>query len=134
MARVIADTGLLIGAARRQLDFASLVGRDDVAIPAVVLTEYLVGVELDPDPSRQAEQRAFLDALLPVMPIEDYTTKIVPHHVALLMHARTQGRPRGALDMIIAATARATGRTLLITDTRAGFDDLPGVDARVLSA
>ncbi|MDQ0789403.1 hypothetical protein [Streptomyces sp. B3I8] len=39
---------------------------------------------------------------------------------------RGEGSPRGAHDLIIAATAAATARTLLTTDT-AAFDALPGV-------
>ena len=44
----------------------------------------------------------------------------------LLAHARRSGRPRGAHDLQIAATARATGRVLITTDGHA-FDDLPAV-------
>lgn len=60
----------------------------------------------------------------------DYTTDDAPHHAELVAHVRRAGRPRGALDLIIAATARATRRTLLTTDRRAGFEDLPGVAVR----
>jgi tRNA(fMet)-specific endonuclease VapC len=51
----------------------------------------------------------------------------------LLVHTRSSGRPRGALDLVIAACARATDRVLLTTDARARFDDLPGVSVRVLT-
>jgi tRNA(fMet)-specific endonuclease VapC len=133
VARLILDTGVLINAARKQLDLGALVARDDVVIPAIVLTEYLVGTGIDPDEFRRSAQRAYLDAVLTVMPVQDYTAKVVPHHVELVTHTRRLGRPRGTLDLIIAATARATDRTLLTTDSAAGFDDLPGVTARVLT-
>jgi len=133
VARLILDTGVLIDAARRRLDLATLIAQDDIALPAISLTEYLAGVEIDPDPSRRATQRAFLEALLTATPVEDYTAKVVPHHVELLTHTRRTGRPRGSLDLIIAATARATDRTLLTTDTKAGFDDLPGVQVRIVT-
>jgi tRNA(fMet)-specific endonuclease VapC len=133
VARLILDTGVLINAVHRRLDLASLMAQNDVAIPAVTLTEYLAGVDIDPDESRRATQRAFLDALLVATPVEDYTRKVVPHHVELLAHTRRSGRPRGALDLIIAAIARATDRTLLTTDAKAGFDELPGVQARVIT-
>lgn len=35
--------------------------------------------------------------------------------------------------LIIAATALATGRTVLTTDARAAFDQLPGVTVRVIT-
>jgi tRNA(fMet)-specific endonuclease VapC len=133
VARVILDTGVLISAVRKRIDLGSLIARDDVVLPAIVLTEYLLAVDIDPDESRRATQRAFLDTLLTAMPVADYTAKVVPHHVELLAHARRTGRPRGAADMMIAATSRATDRTLLTTDGKASFDDLPGVNVRVVA-
>jgi len=70
VARVILDTGALVNATRRRLDLASLIAQDDIALPAIALTEYLAGVELDPDESRRAVQRAFLDAILTVTPVK----------------------------------------------------------------
>jgi tRNA(fMet)-specific endonuclease VapC len=45
----------------------------------------------------------------------------------------SKGRARSANDMMIAATAAATSRTLLTTDASAGFDQLAGVRAEVLT-
>lgn len=132
MARLILDTGVLIEAAHQRLDLASVIANDDVALPAIVLTEYLVGVDIDRDESRRDAQRTFLDAVLMTTPVEDYTRKVVPHHVELLAYARRAGKPRSSLDMIVAATARASGRTLLTTVPKAAFEDLPGVEVRVL--
>jgi tRNA(fMet)-specific endonuclease VapC len=47
----------------------------------------------------------------------------------LLTAVRRAGRPRGAHDLIIAATALATARTVVSADLT-GFDDLPGVVVR----
>lgn len=133
MARVILDTGVLVAGVRGWLDAAPFAEEDDVAVPAVVLAEYLTGVELDPDPARRAAQRAFLDDLLTVAPVADYTTEVAGHHAALLAHVSRAGRPRGAHDLIIAATARATERVLVTTDAQAGFADLPEVTVRLLA-
>ena len=46
------------------------------------------------------------------------------HHAALLAHTHKSGIPRGAHDLIIAATARANGRILVTTDERARFGEL----------
>ncbi|OLT21776.1 hypothetical protein BJF78_33915 [Pseudonocardia sp. CNS-139] len=132
MARLILDTGVLVEAVRGRLDLGSLVEGGDVALPAVVLAEYLTGVELDGDPARQAAQRAFLDELLAVTPVVDYSRGVAQHHAVLLAHVRRAGRRPGAHDLIIAATARATDRVLLSTDRQAGFDDLPEVRARIV--
>jgi tRNA(fMet)-specific endonuclease VapC len=114
------------------LDAAAISDEDDVSLPAVVVAEYLAGVLIDGDPARKAAQRGFLDRILDATPVEDYTVAVAEHHAALLAHVRATGQPRGAHDLIIAATARATGRLLLTTDTRARFDELPEVQARVL--
>jgi tRNA(fMet)-specific endonuclease VapC len=50
-------------------------------------------------------------------------------HAALLVSVREQGRPRGAHDLIIAATARTFDRTVVSADGRS-FVDLPGVEVR----
>jgi tRNA(fMet)-specific endonuclease VapC len=131
--RVILDTGVLIDAARGTLSDDALRDEDDVALPAVVVAEYLAGVVLDPDPGRQAAQRALLTDILTVTPVADYTHTVAEHHAELLAHVRRGGDPRGAHDLLIAATARATDRTLLSGDPRARFDELPGVDTRLVA-
>lgn len=132
MARLILDTGVLVEAVRGRLDVAAITAGDDVALPAVVLAEYLAGVLLDDAAARRAAQRAFLDDLLEVVPVEDYTAAVVEHHAALLAHVRRSGRRRGAHDLVIAATARAADRVLVTTDARGGFEELPGVGVRIL--
>lgn len=132
MARLILDTGVLVAAARGRVDLAGLGDTDDVAVPAVVVAEYLAGTLLDGDPGRAAAQRAFLDEVLAVVPVHPYDQHVATHHAALLAHARRSGHPRGAHDLVIAATARATERVVVTTDERARFAELPEVTARLL--
>jgi tRNA(fMet)-specific endonuclease VapC len=54
-------------------------------------------------------------------------------HARLVVEAITQGRPRSAYDLMIAATAAATDRVLLTTAAKAGFDQLKGVRSEVLT-
>lgn len=130
---MILDTGVLVAAVRGRLDLVAFTQEDDVALPAVALAEYLTGVELDGNPARRAAQRAFLEELLAVTPVADYTPQVAVHHAALLAHVRRAGHPSGAHDLIIAATARATDRVLVSTDARAGFVELPEVQTRLLA-
>ena len=58
-----------------------------------------------------------------------YDIDVARTHTQLLVAVRKAGRPRGAHDLIIAATALATGR-VVVTSDRLGFDDLPGVPVR----
>ncbi len=132
MARLILDTGVLIDAARERLPAGAIGDDDDVAVPALVVAEYRVGLLLDPNPARRAAHDAFLAELLAVAPVVDYSMGVVEHHAELVAHLQRSGQVRRAHDLIIAATARATGRVLVTTDGRSRFDDLPDVEVRLL--
>jgi tRNA(fMet)-specific endonuclease VapC len=131
--RLILDTGVLIAVERGRLRLdAVLAPEDDVVIAAISIAEYATGVLLATTENTRATRQAFLDELLQVTPVEDYTPTVAEHHATLLVHVRRTGQPRSAHDLIIAATAIATGRTLITTDTRAKFGELPQVTARLL--
>lgn len=131
--RLILDTGVLIAVERGHLQLDSvLAAEDDVVIAAISIAEYTTGILLADTDNKRATRRAFLDELLQVTPVEDYTPSVAKHHATLLAHIRRTGQPRGAHDLIIAATAISTDRTLISTDTRARFGDLPQVTARLI--
>ena len=88
---------------------------------------------LTPIPGRSVAQRAFLDEVLEVLPVHEYDRDIAEHHAALLAHVQRTGSKRGAHDLIIAATARAADRTVLTTDERARFEELPDVTVRLVA-
>jgi predicted nucleic acid-binding protein len=56
----------------------------------------------------------------------EYDLEVARAHTSLLAHVRRSDKPRGADDLIIAATAAATGRSVVTLDVH-GFEDLPGV-------
>lgn len=130
MARLILDTGVLIAGVRGLVSMTAMADDDDVALPAVAIAEYLAGVLLDDNPSRAATQRAYLDEVLRAVPVCEYDMSAATAHADLLAHTRRMGRKRGAHDLIIAATARASDRVILTTDRRADFGSLPGVTVR----
>jgi tRNA(fMet)-specific endonuclease VapC len=86
----------------------------------------MVGVELADVDHRQRRQD-LVDDLLSAMPIEPYGHGTA--HARLLAHVKRAGKPRGAHDLIIAATAVATGRSVLTSDTTADWIQLPEVTA-----
>ncbi|MGP3967018.1 PIN domain-containing protein [Streptomyces sp. 6N223] len=132
--RLILDTGVIVRAERGDGGLARLLrGDDDVTIAAVSLAELQFGVELADD-SRRVRRQEFVDGVRALIPVEDYTSDVAIVHARLLAHVRREGKPRGAHDLIIAATAAATVRTVVTTDGKAALDDLPGVHAIVASA
>lgn len=130
--RLILDTGVLVDAERRRDALPHLLETDECAIAAITVAELWEGVERA-DAVRRARRLAFVEDVLDALTVEDYTTETAIAHGHLLAHTHRQGRPRGAHDLIVAATAIATGRTLLSTDARASFSDLPGLDVTPLA-
>jgi tRNA(fMet)-specific endonuclease VapC len=128
--RLILDTGVLVALERGQEIPADVLPDDaDIVIAAITASELLVGVELAGNRHR-ATRRATVDAIVDAFDVLPFDLETARHHAVLLAHARRSGRRRGAHDLQIAATARATGRILLTTD-RTAFDNLPGVDPRM---
>lgn len=98
---------------------------DDVAVAAITVAELKVGVQLAKGGRRKRRER-FAVAVLDAVSIEPYDLDVAEAHAALLAHVRQAGTPRGAHDLIIAATARARERQVVSSD-RTGFAKLPGV-------
>jgi tRNA(fMet)-specific endonuclease VapC len=122
------DTSVLVAAERdaEALDRA-IADDDDVAIAAISVAELQVGVELASG-KRRARRLDTVERILDAVEIEDYTVATAGAHARLLAATRRVGTPRGAHDLIIAATALATGRTL-VTGDRSAFEEL-GLDVR----
>ena len=126
MSVVLLDTTFLIDAERADSDLDDLIHEDDdVAIAAITVAELVAGVELASQWAK-ANRQAFVDDVLASIPVIPYDRDIAFEHAQLLVAVRLTGRPRGAHDLLIAATARATKRSVLTADESA-FTDLPGV-------
>jgi tRNA(fMet)-specific endonuclease VapC len=129
--RLILDAGALIALERGHSDRLDVLPDDaDVAISAITASELLVGVELADDEHRDP-RRELIEGTIERVEIIAFDLAVARHHCSLLAHARRAGQPRGAHDLQIAATARATDRTVITTDTTA-FEGLPGVNHRLL--
>jgi len=103
---------------------------DDVAVAAITVAELKVGVQLAKGRRREKRER-FVAGILEAVSVEPYDLDVAEAHAALLAHIRRTGTPRGAHDLIIAATARARERQVASTD-RAGFADLPEVSIQAI--
>ena len=130
MARLILDTTILITAERSARNLSRLIADDDdVAIAAITAAELLVGVELA-DEAHRPGRTSYVRSVLDTVPVEDYDLDVARCHATLIAVTRRAGRPRGAHDLIIAATALATDRVVVSSDSNA-FAELPGVSVRV---
>lgn len=129
LARLILDTSILVAAERDPADPATAIAdEDDGAIAAVTVAELLVGVELARGRRRQAREQ-YVGRILAAIPVEPCTVEVARAHAQLLAVTRRSGQPRGAHDLIIAATALTANRIVVAIDA-SGFRDLPGVQLR----
>jgi tRNA(fMet)-specific endonuclease VapC len=117
VSRLLLDTSFQVDADRSSVLFDELIADDDeVAVAAITVAELLVGVLLA-DSARRPARQQFIDDLKGIIPIVDYDATIAATHADLLVGVRRQGRPRGAHDLIIAATASTTQREVVSADT-----------------
>lgn len=129
MSRLLFDTTFLVDAERAAPSAEGVIDDDDdVAIAAITIAELRVGA-LMASGRRRAARAAYVDDIVSAIPILGYDIEVAEAHAALLVHVRSQGRPRGAHDLIIAATARASGRTIVTADA-AAFVDIAGIAVR----
>jgi tRNA(fMet)-specific endonuclease VapC len=126
--RLILDTNVLIAYERGTIDRGAL-DADGLAVAAVSIAEYRVGIELADTSARAADRARALVAITSAVEVLDYTETTAACHARLIAHARRAGTPRGAHDLIIAAHAVQTERTILTFEAKARFADLPGVSA-----
>jgi tRNA(fMet)-specific endonuclease VapC len=127
--RLLFDTTFLIDAERTGDDLDGIIDDDDdVAIAAVTIAELRVGALLA-NRKRRVARHAYVDDIIATIPVLNYDVDVAEAHAELLVEVRSQGKPRGAHDLIIAATASASARTILSAD-RSAFHDLPGIEVR----
>ncbi len=132
MKGVLLDTSVLVEIERGRLDPVTTLADDggpfEIAVAAISIAELLLGAFLATG-VRAERRQAFAEHMIESYPIVQYDVATARHHAELLAHCRRTGTMRGDHDLIIAATARATGRTVLTLD-RKGFEGLPDVRVR----
>jgi hypothetical protein len=114
LSAALLDTSVVIGGVE-QLQTAV---PETVAISVITLGELRAGVRLAGDPTVQAARQArFLavrEAFEPI-PVDEL---VAEHYGEVLAAARSAGRTTKATDLLIIATAAATGRRLHTRDAR----------------
>ncbi len=129
MTRLLFDTTFLIDAERSADNLDEVIDDDDdIAIAAITVAELRVGALLA-DRRRKASRSAYVEDIICTIPVINYDVDVAEAHAELLVEVRSLGSPRGAHDLIIAATAKASDRTIVTAD-RSAFRALPGIDVR----
>lgn len=112
MTRALLDTSVLIASAADA--GASL--PESAAISVITLGELRAGVSRARDDVTRAARQAHLTAVRAAFAPLLVDESVAEHYGDALAHARTAGRTVKATDLLIIATASATGRTLHTLD------------------
>ena len=124
------------------IDTSVVVGRPDladeipeaVAISVITVGELRAGVSRASSAAERDRRAAKLDAVRTVfepIPVDEH---VANHYGDLLAAARDAGRSEKATDLLIAATAAATDRTLITADrAQARLAESAGIPVRLLS-
>jgi hypothetical protein len=110
--RSLLDTSIVIASG----EAGALESGGAAAISVITIGELHAGVRLADDPQVRSLRQARLNAVrarFEPIPVDE---TIAPEYGELLALARSQGRSTKATNLLILATAAATGRTLLTLD------------------
>lgn len=89
-------------------------------------SEILHGCHRAADPGTQARRFAFVEALFDLVPVYPFGLAEARRHADLWARLARDGMPIGAHDMLIGATALASGHTLATLNAR-DFRRVPGL-------
>ena len=133
MSRFLLDTNIISNAVRPRPSASLLVwmaerSDEELFISALTLAEIERGIRQLPDGRRKTDLAAWFDG--PEGPAALFAGRIVAFDAAaasiwarLMADGQRAGRPRSALDMIVAAAAEAVG-AIVVTDNERDFDGL----------
>ena len=125
---LIVDTNVFIRFEKSEspLDFPSWDSSQKVYISVITVSELLMGVHRANTDARRQRRSAFVEAVISGVGVLDFTVAAARVHAEIHADLATKGKLIGAHDLIIAATARCHGVSLL-TENVQEFSRVPGL-------
>ena len=112
----------------------SLPWDDEIALPAVVWAEALIGVRLADSAMRASRRRAHLEAIRLLTGIEPFSAAMAEHYAAIYAELSVQGALIPQNDLAVAATARELQFGILVgPDDEVHFRRVRGITIKVVS-
>lgn len=124
------DASVLIAAERGRLDWAETLAEEataDVALAAITVSELLHGVHRAGAARIRARREAFVEQVLARVPVIPFDLVVARVHAGVWASLAMRGVSVGAHDLLIGATALATGGRVATRDLRS-FPRIPGLD------
>jgi predicted nucleic acid-binding protein len=105
---------------------------EELALPAIVWAEALIGVRLASSAAKAAQRRARLEAIRRVLEVQAFTPEVAEHYADIFSELSAAGTMIPQNDLAVAATARALGFGVLVgPEDEAHFRRVPGLTVRV---
>ena len=134
---ILIDTSALVALERRPIPWDQAfeqLGNESAALPAIVLAELLVGVEMADGDRRKRERRAKIDALVSRIPVVEFGAEFAPTWAMLFTVLQKSGKLIPSNDLMVAATAIQIGFGVLVGPTdEAHFRRVPNLRVETLS-
>lgn len=125
--KVLLDTNAVIGLLRDKAPelrtSLAAMTLEERTTSVIVEAELLVGVAKGAEPERRRRE---LVLLLSGFVVQDFTRTCAEHYAEIRAHLERTGQPIGPNDLLIAATARANGATV-VTRNLGEFRRVPGL-------
>ena len=125
---LIIDTNVFISFEKggKAIDLSRWEPSDRVYISVITVSELLVGVHRADTEERRRRRSDFVEAVISGVGVLDFTVGCARVHAELHAELAKAGRMIGAHDLIIAATARHHGLSLM-TDNHEEFSHVAGL-------
>ena len=126
---IVVDSSVVIRAERLRVpvDLSPWQHRGTPFLCAITVSELLVGVHRANTDARRETRRQSVEQILGSMTVLDFDSTIARTHAALRAEMLQQGKPIGAHDFLIAATAKHHGLPVLTCNV-AEFSQVPGLE------
>ena len=122
------DADVIIQAERRALDLEAWIRArpdEEIKLAAITVAELSRSVERATGVHR-AKRQKYLQAVLSVFEVVPYTEKAAVEHARLWADVEAAGQRMNPHDLMLAATARESGATIVTFNTRR-FAPVPGL-------
>ncbi len=123
------DSSVLIAIERQRLGLDTVLaehGEEAAAIAAITASELLHGVHRAKTTRQRARREVFVEQVLTNVAVVPFDLVVARVHARLWADLAAKGVTVGAHDLLIAATALATGSTVATRDDRS-FPRIPGL-------
>lgn len=127
MGRVILDTSAAIAIERGRKSALDALAGNETFLPAIVLAELLTATWLASDDDTRQNRRCLTQTLEDLSHLLAFGDREAEILAELRAHCFATGAPRSESDLMIAAHAIAERATLISTDRKARFEQLPGL-------